>query len=522
MDRNLLQRGLVILGILAFMGYSAYPPSETINLGLDLQGGMHLVLRVETDDAIRAETDNTIDTLVRELESRDLTVSTERTADDAFTISGVPAEIDDEIDEDVVQVYLPGWDMRRSGNELRFDLSGAEESQIRQMAVNQAQETLRNRVDTFGVAEPVIHDEGLGSERVVVQLPGVDDPERVKDLMKATAFLELRLVAQGTGPSDTRQAALDQIPPGMEGEVEVMKEELRDADKRSIGEQWYVLESRRVITGRDLKTARMTSGQFGEPQVSFILTREGGEKFGEVTGASIGRGLSIVLDETIMSVATIQSRITDQGVITGQFSVQEVQDLVTVLKSGALPAGLTILEERTVGPSLGRDSIEKGERAGLIGGALVILAMLLVYKLTGVNAVLVLSMNLVLVFGALALFGATLTLPGIAGIVLTVGMAVDANVLVFERIREELRSGRTVKSAIAAGFSKALSSILDANVTTLIAAMFLFMFGTGPIRGFAVTLSVGIFASVFTAVIVSRWLFDLVLSRKERADELSI
>ncbi|MEM8930455.1 MAG: protein translocase subunit SecD [Acidobacteriota bacterium] len=522
MDRNLLYRGLVILGILALMGYSAYPPSETINLGLDLQGGMHLVLRVETDDAIRAETDNTIDTIVRELESRDLTVSTQRDADDEFTISGVPADLDDEIEDDVVTVYLPGWNMRRSGTDLKFDLSTAEENSIRQMAVNQAQETLRNRVDTFGVAEPVIHDEGLGSDRVVVQLPGVDDPERVKELMKATAFLELRLVADGTGPSDTRQGALDQIRPGTEGEVEVMKEEIRDQNKRSIGEQWWVLETRRVITGRDLKTARMTSGQFGEPQVSFILTREGGEKFGEVTGASIGRGLSIVLDQGVMSVANIQARITDQGVIHGNFTVQEVQDLVTVLKSGALPAGLTILEERTVGPSLGRDSIEKGQRAGLIGGVLVVLAMLLVYRLTGINAVLMLTMNMVLVFGALALFGATLTLPGIAGIVLTVGMAVDANVLVFERIREELRSGRTVKSAVAAGFSKALSSVFDANITTLIAAMFLFMFGTGPIRGFAVTLSVGIIASVFTAVFVSRWLFDVILSRQERADELSI
>jgi preprotein translocase subunit SecD len=298
---------------------------------------------------------------------------------------------------------------------------------------------------------------------------------------------------------------------------------VRDETKqRIIGQQFWALEKRRVVTGRDLKTARQSAGQFQEPTVAFSLTTEGGRKFGEVTGANVGRGLAIVLDQKVVSAPTIQSRISTEGVITGSFTIQEVQDLVTVLRSGALPAGLTYLEERTVGPTLGQDSIEKGLQAGWIGGAVVVVTMLLVYQIVGVNAVFALALNIVLVFGALALFRATLTLPGIAGIVLTIGMAVDANVLVFERIREELRSGRTVKSAIAAGFGKALSSIFDANLTTLIAAVFLFMFGTGPIRGFAVTLSVGIVASFFTAVFVSRFLFDVVTSRRRRLDKLPI
>jgi preprotein translocase subunit SecD len=271
-----------------------------------------------------------------------------------------------------------------------------------------------------------------------------------------------------------------------------------------------------------LKSARPGAGQFNEPVVLFSLSPEGGRIFGEATGANVGRGLAIVLDGRVVSAPVLESRITDEGQIRGSFTAQEVEDLSMVLRSGALPAGITFLEERTVGPSLGRDSIRQGLRAGIIGLTLVVFCMLIVYRFAGVNAVVALVLDIVLIFGALAYFGATLTLPGIAGIVLTIGMAVDANVLIFERIKEELRHGRTVRSAIDAGFGKALSSILDANVTTLIAALFLFQFGTGPIRGFAVTLSIGILASVFTAVVVSRWIFDLVLARRDRVERLSI
>ena len=523
MDRTLMMRGLTILAVVAIFAFWAYPPKEKIQLGLDLQGGMHLVLQVETEDAIRAETDNTIDALRRELGDASIAVGEiTRTGDAAFTAVGVPADRDDYIEDEIVDRQFTGWSMRRTGGQLEFELADSEIKNIQQLAVNQARETIRNRVDAFGVAEPVIHDEGLGSNRIVVQLPGVDDPERVKQLIKNTAFLEFRLVAENTREFPTREAALAHYGGTLPSTFEVMTEDLRNEEKQIVGQRYWVLEKQRVITGRDLKTARMTAGEFNEPNVSFTLTSEGGRKFGDTTGANVGRGLAIVLDSRVISAPNIESRITNQGIIRGNFTFQEVDDLVTVLRSGALPAGLTYLEERTVGPTLGRDSILKGRRAGLIGGSLVILTMLVVYKLTGFNAVLALTLNVVLVFGALATFGATLTVPGIAGIVLTIGMAVDANVLIFERIREELRSGRTVKSAVAAGFAKALSSILDANFTTMIAAIFLFMFGTGPIRGFAVTLSVGILASLFTAVFVSRWIFDLYTSRRQRVEKLSI
>ena len=523
MDKSLVSRFVVIVVIVALAALWAYPPEEKISLGLDLQGGMHMVLQVETDDAIRAETDNTIDGIQRDLEEAGVEdAEVDRTSDATFDFTGVPADRDDFVQDEIIDRYHPGWSMRRSDDRLQFELTSAEAKNIRELAVNQARETIRNRVDAFGVAEPIIHDEGLGSNRIVVQLPGVDDPDRIRRLIKNTAFLEFRLTKANSGTYVTEQSALDANRGADSADHEVIAQDLRDENKKITGQQYWVLEKRRVITGRDLKTARPTNGQFGEPEVNFILTSEGGKKFGDVTAASVGRNLAIVLDGRVISAPTIQSRITDQGVITGSFTIQEVQDLVTVLRSGALPAGLTNLTERTVGPTLGQDSIDKGGKAGLLGFTLVILTMLVVYKLTGINAVVALLLNIVLVFGMLSVFGATLTLPGIAGIVLTIGMAVDANVLIFERIREELRSGRTVKSAIVAGFGKAISSIVDANATTMIAAIFLFMFGTGPIRGFAVTLSVGILASLFTAVFISRWLFDFQTSRRQRIDKLSI
>lgn len=524
MEGSLRLRALIIVAVVAVAAFWATPPDEKIKLGLDLRGGMHMVMEVETDDAIKVETDNAIDTVLRELEeTAGVTgVEVDRTGLTSFTLTGVPSEQDDFIDDEIIDRFLIGWDRSRSGEQLRFTLESGEERTLRQEAVNQAQETIRNRVDAFGVAEPVVHSEGLGSERIVVQLPGVDDPQRVKELMKETAFLEFHLVKAGTGPFGTRQDALNALAGPDSANHEVMVELQRDEEKNVVGESYWVLEKSRVITGRNLKDASVTADDFNQPAVAFNLDKEGATRFEEVTGANIGRGLAIVLDDQVISAPTIQGRISNRGTIHGQFSLQEVQDMVTVLKSGALPASLTYLEERTVGPTLGADSILKSRQAGLIAGILVILTMLFVYRLSGINAVTALTLNIVLVFGALAILTATLTLPGIAGIVLTVGMAVDANVLIFERIKEELRAGRTVRSSISAGFGKALSSILDANITTGIAAIFLFTFGTGPIRGFAVTLLVGILASLFTAVFVSRWLFDLLHSRRQRVEKLSI
>lgn len=526
MNRNLLWRGILIVFIVGILAWSAYPLNEKLNLGLDLQGGMHLVLQVETRDALRAETETDMDRAVRVLEDEaGITgVQARRVDDTTFALTGIPPGRDAEVD-DVATDFFVNWSWSRDGDRVVFYMRDSYESETRRLAVAQARQTIRNRVDAYGVSEPVITAQA-DKERIVVQLPGVDDPERVKDLIQSTAFLEFRLVEwpePGAGGAQSREAVLANFGGQLPDDVEVMVEEIQDPDTNQVvGERYWALEDSSIVTGRDLKNARPGLGQFQQPVVNFSLKAEAAETFGEATGANVGRGLAIVLDGKVVSAPRINSQIRDQGMIEGDFSQQEVQDLVTTLRSGALPAGITYLEERTVGPSLGQDSIEQGRRAGLIGLALVVLAMLVVYKVTGINAVVALGLNVVLVFGALAYFGATLTLPGIAGIILTVGMAVDANVLVFERIREELRKGRTVRSAIAQGFDKARSSIFDANITTLIAALFLFQFGTGPIRGFAVTLSVGILSSVFTALFVSRWIFDFLTSRRGRAERLSI
>jgi len=515
-------RGLTILLVIVVAILIAFPLDEKINLGLDLRGGMHLVLEVETQDAVRAETETQAELLIQRLkEEEEIEASFELTSDSSFELTGVPADRADAV-RDAARRALgdQNWDWRQSGDRWLFDLKAQALAELRNQAVGQAVETIRNRVDAFGVTEPAILRTG---NRIVVQLPGVDDPERVKSLIKNTAFLELRLVAeQAPNPAPTRAALIEQLGGRIPDDVEILPQDIEDANGNVIGQRFWAVEKRRVITGRDLRNARPSTGRLGDPVVLFILNREGGRKFGEVTGANVGRLLATILDGKVIIAPRINSRITDEGIIEGGFTPQEVNDLALVLRSGALPAGITYLEERTVGPSLGQDSIERGEKAGLIGGVLVVLSMLIVYKRTALNAIIALILNIILVFAALALFNATLTLPGIAGIVLTVGMAVDANVLIFERIREELRAGRTVKSAVESGFGKAWSSIFDANITTLIAAVFLFTFGTGPIRGFAVTLSVGILASLFTAVFVSRFLFDLTLSRRQRVESLSI
>ncbi|MEZ5332648.1 MAG: protein translocase subunit SecD [Thermoanaerobaculia bacterium] len=525
MKSGLLWRGLLILAVAVLSILAAYPLEDSIHLGLDLRGGIHLVLRVETEDAVRSETDKDMDRVVQEM--RDLGIDAAagtRTGETAFTVRGVPPERDGDID-DVVENFLgaQAWTWNREGEQLSFRMTEANHNQIRDQAVRQALETIRNRIDAFGVSEPVIQ-RAQQDNRIVVQLPGVDDPERVKALIKNTAFLEFKLVdfPSGGSSSSSREEILQHYQGRLPEDIEILTQTIRNEQKEPVGESYYAVRKSNVITGRDLKNARPGLGQFNQPVVNFFLTPEGGDLFAEATGNNVGKGLAIVLDGQVVSAPNIRSRIGDQGLIEGGFTQQEVEDLSTVLRSGALPAGITYLEERTVGPSLGHDSIQRGLRAGLLGLGLVVLSMLLVYKLSGFNAITALALNIIIVFGALAYFGATLTLPGIAGIVLTVGMAVDANVLVFERIKEELRRGRTVKSSIDAGFGKALSSIMDANVTTLIAALFLFQFGTGPIRGFAVTLSIGILASLFTAIFVSRWIFDLLLSRKNRVERLSI
>ncbi len=523
MSRSLLWRGIIILAVVLLSVLAAYPLAEKLKLGLDLRGGIHLVLQVQVEDAVRSETAKDMDRLIQELQDAGIQANGSPITSSTFEVNGVPAGRDSTVDE-IVGQFLPGWSWSHRGETVVFEMASANLNVIKNLAVVQALETIRNRIDEFGVAEPVIQRQGLEGTRIVVQLPGVDDPERVKKLIKNTAFLEFRLVEYplGGGGVPTRAEIEAQYGGRLPEHLEIVTGTSRDRQGVAVGQQFYLVEKRPVITGRDLKNARPGLGEFNQPVVNFYLTFEGGKLFAEATAANVGRGLAIVLDGKVASAPNIRSRIGDSGIIEGSFTRQEVEDLSTVLRSGALPAGITYLEERTVGPALGQDSIEAGLKAGLIGLVLVVLTMLVVYKGTGINAVVALILDLVILFGALSYFRATLTLPGIAGIVLTIGMAVDANVLVFERIREELRHGRTVKSAIQAGFAKALSPVMDANITTLIAALFLFQFGTGPIRGFAVTLSIGILASLFTAIFVSRWIFDLVLAGRKRVDRLSI
>ena len=486
-----------------------------IKLGLDLRGGIHLVLQVNTGDALKAERDDAIEQLRTQAREQSFTLGdVEPTSTSSFVVS-IPATGDTSKLEDAVKRYLPDWTFNAVGAKWAFQLKDPARRTTMENAVSQAIETIRNRIDEFGVAEPIIAREG--ADRILVQLPGVDDPKRVKDLIKNTAFLELKLVE--SGPSD-RAALLaatnGQVPPNQE-----LVEGKPEAGQRQ--SSYYLVRKQAVITGRDLKNARPSrTGQFGQIGVTFFLTAGGAEKFSAATGANIGRNLAIILDNKVQSAPRINDRISDQGVIQGNFTNEEANDLALVLRAGALPAGLTYLEERTVGPSLGADSIRNGITASVVGGLLVFVAVVLYYRRAGWNAVLALILNALLLACAMAWLNATLTLPGIAGFILTIGMAVDSNVLIFERIREELRAGRAPKTAIENGFSKAFATIIDTHITIIISAVFLFQFGTGPVKGFAVTLVIGLLISVFTAVFVSHTIFDLEYGRRAHIDAVSI
>jgi preprotein translocase subunit SecD len=485
---------------------------KAIKLGLDLRGGIHLVLQVKTSDAVRAERNDALELL--KTEAKDLSLGTvELPTDSSFTIA-VTEKTDQAKLEEAVKRFLPDWTYSTAGGKWTFSLKEPARRQIEDNAVAQAVETIRNRVDEFGVSEPLIAREG--SDRILVQLPGIDDPKRVKDLIKNTAFLELSLVENGPSTEAALLAATGGKVPDQLKLVEAR------AEPGGRERTFYLVRKQSVITGRDLKNARPAQGQFGSSTISFFLTAAGSQKFGVATGANIGKQLAIILDNRVQSAPKIDDRITDSGIIKGSFTPEEANDLALVLRAGALPAGLTYLEERTVGPSLGLDSIRKGVTASVVGALAVFVAMAVYYRLAGWNAVIALILNALLLAAALAMFGATLTLPGIAGFILTIGMAVDSNVLVFERIREELRNGRAPRAAIENGFSKAFATIIDTHATMIISALFLLQFGTGPVKGFAVTLIIGLLISMFTAVFVSHTLFELVYGRRQHIDTISI
>jgi preprotein translocase subunit SecD len=482
---------------------------KAIKLGLDLRGGIHLVLQVNTSDAIRAERDDAAETLQRE--AKDAGIGAVELPTDASFSVAVTAQTDPARLEDTVKRFLPDWSYSTGGGKWTFALKDPSRRVIEDNAVAQALETIRNRVDEFGVAEPLIARQG--KDRILVQLPGIDDPKRVKDLIKNTAFLELSLVEGGPSTEEALRAQYSG------GEFKIVESKTVPGQR---DRTFYAVRKQAVITGRDLKNARPSQGQFGSHSVNFFLTAQGSQKFGAATGANIGKQLAIVLDNRVQSAPNIKDRITEQGVIEGTFTAEEANDLALVLRAGALPAGLTYLEERTVGPSLGLDSIKKGITASIVGAILVFIAVGLYYRRAGLNAILALIMNALLLGAAMAMFEATLTLPGIAGFILTIGMAVDSNVLIFERIREELRGGRAPKAAIENGFSKAWATIIDTHATIIISALFLLQFGTGPVKGFAVTLIIGLLISMFTAVFVSHTIFEIEYGNRQHIDTVSI
>jgi len=408
----------------------------------------------------------------------------------------------------------------------------ATQNLLRDRATDQAKAIIENRVNAFGVTEPTIQRQGgEGTYQIVIQMPGVDDPERIKNTLNADSNLELKLVAKGTQiPYTTKEAAeaaARSTPPGNDqytSQYEVVFYRERSDSGGAAQEGWVVVGKTPVITGLDMRDASARSSQYGGAafEIDFSLSKDGADRFGDATGKHVNDQLAIVLNNEVKSAPRINSQIHDRGQITGNFTKKAAEDLALVLRSGALPAKAVYLEERTVGPSLGADSIRQGVTASVAGMLAVVLFMLFYYRGSGINAVLALILNLVLLLAALVVFNATLTLPGIAGVILTIGMAVDSNVLIFERIRDELRNGKVVASAVEVGFNKAFLTIIDTHVTTIVSAVFLFVFGTGPIRGFAVTLVAGLLANVFTAVFVSRTIFMWHLNRTARVETLSI
>ena len=502
---------------------------DRIHLGLDLKGGTHLILQVQVNDAVNGDSDRAVDRLKEDLRTHkinytEITKPDPANTPDQIVLKGVPPESSSDL-RNIVSDRLPEYDLR-SGAENTWILSMKPQymADLKNRAVTQAIETIRNRIDQLGVSEPIIQEHGLGQYQILVQLPGVDDPARVKEIMQSTAMLEIKQVLGG--PYTSEQEAITQQPNGILPPDSMLLKFNGIGRTSENSEEWYLVTRSSAVAGGDLRAGGASVGRdtnTNAPDVNFTLTNEGGRKFAAFTGAHVNDRLAVVLDNKVREVATINEQIHDQGRISGGgMTEQTAKDLALVLNSGALPASIKYLEERTVGPSLGSDSIRAGVQAAIIGMLAVLVFMLVYYRGAGINADVALILNLIILLGFLGYSGATLTLPGIAGVILTVGMGVDSNVLIFERIREELRNGKTPPSAVEQGFSHAWVTIVDTHVTTIVSAFILFMFGTGPVRGFAVTLTFGLFANLFTAVFVSRMIFDWILSRKQRGEALSI
>jgi preprotein translocase subunit SecD len=493
-------------------------PNKGIVLGLDLRGGLHLVFEVEGEKAVEITTERYALTLKEILTKRGLTADISRSG---INIIITPAST--EIRKAVEESYPTLSPVETTGR-LVYKLSDNEIRRIKDNSVDQALETIRNRIDQFGVSEPTIHRQG--ENEIVVQLPGVKDPKRAVDIIGKTALLEFKLVddeakvaaelPQSILPGE-EESLLIQFAGKIPEDDEILFEKRVNRETGAVIKIPILLKKQAVLTGDLLSDARVDiDSRFNEPYVSLSFNPAGAKIFDEVTGANVKKRLAIILDNVVYSAPVIQERISGgHAQITGRFSLEEAKDLSIVLRSGALPAPLKMLQNVTVGPSLGRDSIEAGKLAGIIGTLAVAVFMIFYYRLSGLIADLALIFNIILLLGAMASLNATLTLPGIAGIILAIGMAVDSNVLMFERMRDELRAGKTPKAAVDSGYQKAFWTIFDSHVTTLITAAVLFQFGTGPIKGFAVTLSLGVAINLFTALIGTKTIFDIINSRKE-------
>lgn len=500
---------------------------QNLRLGLDLKGGSHLILQVQVQDAAKAEADGTIERLKEELRKAAIDYAAMDRNDPAtveeadriqINVTGIPAAKTSQF-RSLIADRISSWVLSPvNSTDYRLNLRPSEMLALKQNTVKTSIETIDNRINGLGLTEPVVRQHGGADAEyeIEVQLPGVDDPARVKAIMQTAAVLELIEVKGGPYPS--QENALSSF-----GGVLPFNTKLVKSVPGGSGDSWFLLARTPVVTGRDLRGARPGQDEFRKWQVGFTLTQEAAGRFGRYTEPNIGNRMAIVLDNQVKLAPTIQAKLTDEARITGLSGEQEASDLALVLRAGALPAGLTPRAESSVGPSLGADSIHQGIVSGLTGLAAVVLVMLIYYRKSGVNAVLALVLNTIILVAALSYFSATLTLPGIAGIILTIGMAVDSNVLIFERIREELRApGKSIVAAVDAGFSKAWWTIVDTHVTTIVSCAFLFLFGSGPVKGFAVTLVIGLVANVFTAVFVSKVIFDFELSGKRQPQTLSI
>jgi preprotein translocase subunit SecD len=564
--KNLLQRSIIIIAVTVIGLYIVIGPrhrpsphdfswsgikatlAANIRLGLDLKGGSHLVMRVKTEEFLKRLTE-------------DNAVAAQNAAKEAgFDVKDVHADVSggsyrvvlpvadaaknaqvrEAVEKKVELGDRYGWSYSASGNSLTWSLTSAAQRSLSDDATTQALRIIESRINALGVTEPTLQTHGSqSSHQILLQMPGVTDPERVKGLLAGESRLELVHVVSPPSPAPsqtyaTKEEAIASLNSGgtipanrrVLPYVERMEPTASGTQNEQKPTKWVVVETPAIISGSELRNASAVPSRGGgsnDYEISFSLTKAGADKFGAWTGANVNEYMGVVLNDEVKSIAYIKSQIFDQGEITGRFSKQSAEDLALTLRSGALPAPIEYLEERTVGPSLGQDSIQSGVRASLVGLALVVLFMLFYYRGSGINAVVALLLNMVLMLAGLIVFGATLTLPGIAGIILTIGMAVDSNVLIFERIREELRTGKTIPSAVDQGFGRAFVTIIDTHVTTIISSLFLFVFGTGPIRGFAVTIVIGLLVNLFSAVYVSRTIFIWLLSRRgQRVESLSI